>query len=338
MEAELEYRQIEALNQSSLKKILVSPKAYKDAVAKQEESTEDHFVFGTMVDLKLTDTKENFDKKFYVVPANLNCTEAIQNIVKGVFDEVDGDFIATLEGYRNEILNHCKYQNYYPNWKDDTRVDKVIEQGKSYFEILKKAKGKITVSDIEEATATNCVAALKTDRFTAPYCRKMGTGIDFLDKFIIQFEYEGFNIKGEIDRVVVDHTLKTITPIDFKTTGKSVYSFNYDFWQYRYDFQAAVYRKGLIEHDYMQELMLQEYTVKDFLYIVVEKSLNNLPLIFEVDHEIRNIGMYGGTLNNGKKLEGFQQAIVRYKFATEKDAWDYPMEYYLNKGKISIEL
>ena len=338
METELEYRQIEALNQSSLKKILVSPKAYKDAVAKQEESTEEHFIFGTMVDLKLTDTKENFDKKFYVVPVNLNCTETVQNIVKGVFEEVDDDFIATLGGYRKEILNHCKYQNYYSNWKDDTRVDKIIEQGKSYFEILKKAKGKITVSDTEEALATNCVAALKTDQFAAPYCRKMGVGVDFLDKFIVQFTYNGFNIKGELDRVVINHNLKTITPIDFKTTSKSIYSFSNDFWYYRYDFQAAVYRQGLLMHPDIQDLIAQGYTVEKFLYIVVEKFLNNLPLVFEVTHEINTIGFYGGTLRNGRQLEGFQQAIERYEYASSENAWDYPMEYYKNKGKISIEL
>ena len=334
----MEYREIQALNQSSLKKILISPKAYKDAVSKQEESTEDHFVFGTMVDLLLTDTKENFDKKFYVVPANLNCTDTVQNVVKEVFEEVDGEFIATLEGYRNEILKHCKYQNYYSNWKDDTRVDKIIEQGKGYFEILKQAKGKITVSDVEYAQAVNCVAALKTDQFSIKYVRKLHSDVEFKDKLVIQFKFKELDFKGELDRVVIDHKTKTITPIDFKTTSKSINSFSSDFWYYRYDFQAAVYRFGLPQHPEIGVLIHKGYTIENFLYIVVEKFLNNLPMVFEISDNIIHIGYNGGELSNGKKLEGFSQAIERYKFAQENDAWDYPMEYYKNKGKISIEL
>jgi len=37
--------------------------------------------------------------------------------------------------------------------------------------------------------------------------------------------------------------------------------------------------------------------------------------------------MDGGTNSDGKSYEGFTQAIERYLFHTEKDLWDYPMEY-----------
>ena len=63
----MEYRELKKLNQSLLKKILVSPKAYltaKNSYENQTESVEDHFVFGTAVDIMLTGTKEEFDKKF----------------------------------------------------------------------------------------------------------------------------------------------------------------------------------------------------------------------------------------------------------------------------------
>jgi hypothetical protein len=42
-------------------------------------------------------------------------------------------------------------------------------------------------------------------------------------------------------------------------------------------------------------------------------------------------------LSNGKRYEGLEQAIERFNYAVENDAWDYPMEYYLNDGVIYLE-
>jgi hypothetical protein len=56
--------------------------------------------------------------------------------------------------------------------------------------------------------------ALIADKFTNPYV-KAGKEIEFLNRFVIQFEYEGVNIKGELDRVIINHKQKTVTPLDF---------------------------------------------------------------------------------------------------------------------------
>ena len=76
------------------------------------------------------------------------------------------------------------------------------------------------------------------------------------------------------------------------------------------------------------------------LYIVVETFLKNPPMVFEISREIINTGLYGNVDKVPKineNLEGFYQAIKRFKYATEYDAWDYPMEYD-TKGKTTIRL
>jgi hypothetical protein len=331
----MSYREMRGLNQSSLKKILVSPQEYLKAINKQEdEATPEHFLFGTVVDIMLTGSKDEFDEKFVKIPDETKCSDAVKAIVDDVANFAQ---VEVLTDAREEILIICNNNNYQSNWKDDTRIDKIIKEGSEYFDLLKSIAGKTPITESEYAKAVNAVMALKADKYTQMYTRKQ-KDVEYLDKFIVCFGYEGEEIKGELDRVVINHKLKTITPIDFKTTGKSMLGFNYDFWQFRYDFQAAVYTYGLQRHSDIINLLGQGYTLNNFLYIVVEKSLIYNPQIFEVHKAITKIGWEGGTLSNGRRLEGFVQAVQRYQFATKNDAWDYSQEYYENEGKLFIEI
>jgi hypothetical protein len=335
------YKEINALNQSILKKILISPQSFLQAQKKQAEpddSSEEHFVFGTVVDIMLTGSREEFEEKFVKIPDETRCSETIKGIVKSVYEEVsiDENEVESLEIYDIAILKYANYADYQRKWKDETKVDKIVEEGKSYFELLKTIGNKIPITETDYAKAVACLIALKSNEFTQPYTvlKSSTNNREFLDKFIIEFEYQGLNIKGELDRVVIDHTNKVITPIDFKTTGKPISGFVGDFWYYRYDFQAAVYSRGLCEHPDIKKLLESNYSLNPFLYIAVETNLVNQPMVFEVDSEVVEVGINGGVVNN-RTYEGFAQAIARYKYAVINDAWDYPMEYYQN-GKITI--
>jgi hypothetical protein len=56
-------------------------------------------------------------------------------------------------------------------------------------------------------------------------------------------------------------------------------------------------------------------------------------MVFEITKTVLEVGIKGN-----KEYEGFNKAIERYKYATENDAWDYPMEYYKQgKNVISVE-
>lgn len=325
----------------------MSPKAFlqeQERYQRNEETTEEHFLFGTMVDIMLVGDKEEFDSKFHRIPDEIDCSDTVKAIVKGVLEDAiedrkEDEELYPLDHYPDFILQHCNYQLYYSNLKDDTRVKKIIDQGTKYFKILSAGMGKITVTESEYATALNCMMALKSDQFTKRFVdRKADPNMEFLDRFVIEFELDGFELKGELDRVAIDHKNKIIIPIDFKTTSKSVNSFESDFWYYRYDFQAATYSYGMMFHPKVKELVEQGYTVDSFRYIVVEKNLYNNPMVFLISDEAINIGFEGGKLSNGKTYEGLKQALIRYKFAEENNAWEYPMEYYDNDGFIFLTI
>jgi hypothetical protein len=346
----VDYKTISALNQSTLKQILVSPKSYVEAKERQlarVESTEQHFVFGSLVDMMLTESKEDFDKKYAVIPDDTGVSETIAKIVKGVYDEINDTFDlawGTLEDYPEQILKHCNYELYQSRWKDETRVNKIVEQGSKYFDILKKCGTKTIITESEYAKAVNCVMALRSDKHTSKYCQKKSNDpkILIIDKHVIMFEHEGLEFKGEIDRIIVNHKEKTITPIDFKTTSKSVLNFENSFWHFRYDFQAAVYMLGLTKDksERLKSYYEEGYSFKPMLYIVVETFLKNPPMVFEISTTAINTGLYGNVDKVPKikeNLEGFYQAIKRFKYATEYNAWDYPMEYD-TKGKTIIQV
>lgn len=343
----MEYREINALNQSLLKKILYSPQSFLQAKRIQEEgrkTTEEHFIFGSIVDIMLTGTKEEFDSKYKVIKDEIKCSESVKNVVDGIIEEFNSLGITdlsgvTLDAINDKILQQCKYQNYQSNWKDDTRVSKIIELGSGYFEEMKLTVGKTVVSETEYAKAVACKMALMQDKYTREYVVKNAKpNREFLDKFIIEFNWRDYDIKGELDRVIIDHDAKRIIPIDFKTTGKSVMGFNSDFWHHRYDFQAAVYKFGLGLNDMIADYLNKDYYISEFLYIVVEKELTLSPMIFKVNQRVIDVGFSGGTLSNGKSLDGFEQAMLRYEFADKNNAWEYPMEYYDNDGEMYIEL
>jgi hypothetical protein len=353
----VDYKTISALNQSTLKQILVSPKSYVEAKERQlarVESTEQHFVFGSLVDMMLTESKEDFDKKYAVIPDDVGVTEVVGRIVKGIYESAiaedkiyDADIKYTptsLEDYPEQILKHCNYELYQSRWKDETRINKIVEQGSKYFDILKKCGTKTIITESEYAKAVNCVMALRSDKHTGKYCQKKSNDpkILIIDKHVIMFEHEGLEFKGEIDRIIVNHKEKTITPIDFKTTSKSVLNFENSFWHFRYDFQAAVYMLGLTKDksERLKSYYEEGYSFKPMLYIVVETFLKNPPMVFEISTTAINTGLYGNVDKVPKikeNLEGFYQAIKRFKYATEYNAWDYPMEYD-TKGKTIIQV
>jgi len=333
----MSYKEIDKRNQSSLKKIIIHPQEYLKAIKNQERNDEeipDHFVFGSVVDIMLTGNKDEFDERFIKIPDETKCSDALKPIIDSIFIAVSWKEIESLDKFPTEILEVARANNYYNNYKDDTLIATVIKQGSDYFELLKTTIGKTPITETEYAKAVNCTMAVRSNEFTQKYCKKQ-PDVEFWDKFIIEFKLK-IEIKGELDRIIINHKDKLITPIDFKTTSKPIYSFNSEFWKFRYDFQAATYIIGLCNHPKIISLLSDGYKLDTFKYIVVEKELIHNPMVFNVPQDVIEIGIHGGERST-YNLEGLHQSIDRYKFAEKNNKWDYPMEYY-QKGEIDIKI
>jgi len=334
----MKYREIDRENQSSLKKILDSPQAYlKSKKPRDESKTPEHFIFGDILDMMICGEKDEFDEKYLVVKDEIKCSDSIKEVIETFFDRTK-DFLIPITSHpvRELLLTICESQGYGQSWKEDTVIAKLEKEGGPYYKFLCDTVGKIPVSDSEYAKVVNCLASLKASEFTAPYMKRI-KGQEFFDKLVVQFEYAGVEMKGELDRVIIDHNVKTVQPIDFKSTGKSNYGFQYDFWKFRYDFQAGTYYYGLRVQPDIKALVDKGYTLLPFLYIVAEKESINSPFVFEITDDVLRIGLYGGTRSNGKVMEGLAHAIERLKWHTKNDKWDYPKEHEID-GKLKIEI
>jgi hypothetical protein len=332
-----DYKAITGMNQSLLKHILKSPQAFLRAQEKYAEgdSDEEHFVFGSMVDHLLTEDTPLEDKYYFMEAPK--CSDSIKAIVRDIYDSIEYDnFLEDLSGVPDEdILQIIKYHGYQSRWGDEARLKAVRKDGNEYFKSLIASKGKIIVPAEERDKAIICKAALLSDPYTKKYFTKQDN-VSILYKFRVEYNYDNIDMKGELDMLIVDHNKKVIIPIDIKTVGDSVYSFPYNFWRFRYDFQAVSYRIGVEYCQKGQEWLSAGYKILPFRFIVVEKDCNNPPLVYEMDRETHALGFMGGERSNGQKLEGFVDAIARYTWHLENDKWDYPREYY-QKGLLTIE-
>tara|TARA_R110000822_G_scaffold125024_2_gene259523 strand:- start:11419 stop:12438 length:1020 start_codon:yes stop_codon:yes gene_type:complete len=335
------YRKLDGLNQSLLKKILVSPGAFIKQRDKQGNSDEAHFVFGSLVDdMLLSDI--DIEDKYYVLKDD-STSDLLKSITRYVYDylktsetakELSVDLV--WNSMDSIILIACDQYEYQNRWKNATRIEKVKINCLNYFKSLYAAEGKKIISEEDYYKASHCVGALKTDNYTKKYI-VTDKNTELWKHKVISFEYGGLSFKGELDKVFIDNSAKTIQPIDYKTTGSSVYSFNYDFWKFRYDFQSAVYFYGISKDPEVIKLLEKGYKILPFKYIVVEKEMHNPPMIFEVPDSVIKIGWEGGTLSSGREYEGFTHAVFRYIFHSELNKWDYPMEYY-QKQHIKIKI
>jgi len=118
---------------------------------------------GSLVDCLLT-CPEEFDDRFYVADID-RFSDTISKIVEdinsygGNWDEL----IHVPQDIWEEILDKYQYQT---NWKYDTRVKKIVEQGEDYYTVLQYSTGKIVISPQEFSEASQCVNTLRTHQYT----------------------------------------------------------------------------------------------------------------------------------------------------------------------------
>jgi hypothetical protein len=105
----------------------------------------------------------------------------------------------------------------------------------------------------------------------------------------ILFKYKDFEYKILLDIVLIDHWNKTITPIDLKSSEDGAYSFMSKIYKYRYDIQASLYHKGIIE---FAKSNFKDYNVENFLFLVGSFKYPETPLLYNAQN-LMNVGEYG---------------------------------------------
>jgi len=229
-----EYRTMNAVNQSMLKLLSVSGQAFLEV--KQPEmffEEKEHFLIGSAVDDFITMGEEYWDNNYHVTNI-VKPSEVIMSIVQQVFHSRTSD-----DWFQQELLSAIEAHNYQSNWKPETKIKKVSEEGERYWLELINSENKTVIDVNQYAKVQSIVNQLLTHNYTKGYF--IGDkDRDIYYQVPIYFTLEDINVKALIDMIIVDHETGTIYPIDIKTIGDYTKNFDYQCYRRRYDIQNII--------------------------------------------------------------------------------------------------
>jgi hypothetical protein len=301
------------LSQSKLKTLLYSPKAFLETEEPElffEEKK--HFVIGSAVDTYLTSVVD-FNEKYYIS----HLTEKPSDVVKSILYEVyskakdkiaEDDSYKNLEFLKQEIIDSCESHGYYKNLKPETRINKILDFNDYWKEII-SSENKTIITQEEAEIVSNIVKKVATNQFTFRYFKDSTEEVTILKQLPIEFEVKEVECKALLDIVYIDHSNKTITPIDLKTIGDSVKNFLESLRKRRYDIQLSWYVEALSQWKENNEF--KDYRILDFKFIVVSTTEDEEPIIFTCDKSLELIGKYGRDFLHlkGEKIDVHSEVV-----------------------------
>lgn len=320
---EKEYRDYPAINYSLLKKLEYAPKTA--LVSAPIES--DGILAGSVLDCLMTDTKENFEKRFVVASEAITPQPQVLNFSKRL--SVLG---TDSEENKRKAYEECNIQKL----KFESFVEKWEKEGREYYNFLKRTEGKQVVDPFTYKACLDGAEVLRNHSFTSKWF-KAGFDEEVLFQTPIIFNaapsYEG---KALLDIIKIDHMEKVIYPKDLKSMSDYLSSFlPVSFVKYRYDLQAAYYTEAVNQ---WRDKNYPGYTVANFGFIVLSFNELNSPLLFNCSDRDLLCGRSGGTTKTGRVVRGWEALVSDYIWHKENDLWDYPRAVYQNKGVLTTEM
>lgn len=234
-------------------------------------------LFGSMVDTLLTDGEEAFNERFLVAsfPTIPDSQIAVVKALKDKQLALNFDAIPDAT-----ILETCLELNFQNNWKPETRVKVIKENGREYYNLLTLAEKKTVVETQMYQDALECVQALRESPSTSYYFAKDNPfdGVERLYQLKFKGEYNGIPLRCMADLIIVDHKRKVIIPCDLKTSYKPEHRFYKSFLERNYWIQAQLYwyiiKQNLERDEYFKDFMLLDYR-----FIVICNKIRN-PLVW----------------------------------------------------------
>ena len=287
--SEEEYRQMPELSYSTLAKYERGG-GFKSIPTLFDKVESPSLTFGSAVDSIITGGMEEFNDRF-IVAEFPSVSDAIVSIVKYLFNMYK-DTNRSLSSINDAtIINATEVFKYQLNWKPETRAKVIKEKGEEYYNLLYISDNKTILSTKDYEYVVNAVEALKTSESTKFYFAENNPFDNIERQYQLKFnaEFNGVGYRTMMDLVIVDHTNKTILPIDLKTSGKSEYEFYKSFVEWGYMWQAILYTK-VLEANIKKDDYFKDFTILPYNFIVVNK-FSLCPLVWEYkdNHSINDV-------------------------------------------------
>jgi len=238
--------------------------------------------FGSMVDTLVTSSEEEFQQQFIVID-DIGLSDNLKEITTRLYDLYKNTRLR-FEDIPDDVMAQVgKECGYYAGDKyAETRVKKIKESCKPYYNMLFIAEGKNIVSQTDVEDARRCAETLRTNERTAFLFEQNDPFDDTIQRFYqLKFKgsHEGVDLRCMADLIVVDHSLKTVQPCDLKTSSYNEWEFPKGFQQFRYDIQARLYWR-LIRMNMDADEFYKDYTLLPFKFIVINRN-NCKPMVWD---------------------------------------------------------
>ena len=328
-----DYYERAEVNQSSLKVILndgiqVFIQQQNELIKQDDLYYEEkrHFVIGQAVDTFITNGEDEYNRKYYSSRLTKKPSDTIMSIVRMTFDNAYRNFItlngedAKSEGNIDDeelqelLIQSITEHNYQSNWKLETKINKIVQEGSLYWNELIEAQGKQILSEEEENIIKAIINSILTHKHTS-HLFKDSDEVDIIFQLPLFFEYEGISCKALLDMVIINHSSKKIIPIDIKTVGDYVLRFNRAIQKRRYDIQGAFYTYGIEKNKESilelcnRTLNSNEYDIANFAFLAESTFTPGTPMIYVLTNELLEQGRWG----DNEEVKGFHQAIEIYR-------------------------
>jgi len=365
-----DYRSRFGISQSAIKQFMLkSPKKWKALWIDGEQDldkNEDNFTMGSLIDTMLF-SPDTLNDRFYIGEEKLP-SKAVAIIIKNVYDSMQKALELSsqlpeeipvkenLEDLHEKLLYYANnYKNedvigWNNNWKAETRISKLIEQGTDYFNSLCKSQGRKIISPQMNMEAIQLCEILRTDSTVKDYFVENADNLLlFQHEIFIDFEYDvdkKIPLKGALDIVRFDHKNKTVQIIDFKSSY-SAHDFIKSIKQYGYCDQLSFY-------DYLLREWLSIYCegkycgyqvippinividISDKIPYVYKYNWNDLLLSSEGNREYL-FSIFQTHDHNMKIKKGWKSVLKDIAWHYFNNKWDKPKEMYEN-GFLMVNL
>ena len=349
------YRAINALNASAIKLFDRDRNAfYREFVLgeKRKDKKSDSIVLGNLVDFALSDCNGNteefesrFHEKFFLMSVKRGSGQMFDladEIYKITLQHTDEEGNITTEFFErlSEAFTICQQAG---SFKGKT-IEWVVEKWENdpaavYFGSMIENLGKTVIDEWMLEKAKKCIENVVTDENVGILFRHhpQNTSIENLGKYVIQTEYQGYDCKCEIDKLIIDHDLKLIIATEIKTNWDIEDGFEYTVSKLRYDLAAIFYKNCIIQWMNTERKDLQGYQV-EFQFLTVDTSPQNLrPLVRPVS-AIDMQNFYYGYKIRGKRYKGLFELMQEIKWCSTNQIWNISKEAYENNSVLPLNM
>lgn len=350
---EREYRNLrDRLSYSNLKTYATNrTKFVKECILGQisdKESTVSTIV-GDICHVLLAEQEGEFDNKFHIASAiepTGQVGELVEALYRRALKSLDENGVQRdqFEVLFTDAVNTVKYdydmkevkfvgKNLEKILALFTEPDKKGAVGELYYKEKMACTGKQVVSVSHIQSAEKLAEQLRTHEYTKDIVNlKTGGDIEVFNELVILYEIDGVLYRSMIDKLVVDHGKKLITPYDYKCTWSNEDGFQYNYIKNMYWLQIGLYDMAIWHWKREHGL---EYKVEGMRYIACDTTGNNAPVIYRLNAQDIEMAKHGFTLR-GKRYPGVIELQKAIQWHVNTGNWTTTEEIDRNKGIMEL--